>query len=214
MPNLVPTNRRNNRHELFVHELFQQIALDALDAAGTHVINTVDDTHAARQNPVPLNSAETARREVTHDALRNAQGRLLDKRQRFFARKSNTVMEFRLEIPGLELSVNAVSRSRHYNNTDTGLVQKGDVAHQHGEHRMVHEAIVNLQDEKLPLEPVHVAKHFPDEPGNFEVLRIKIGRCITHGLKSSNRKNEGQTVLRILIKNSAFFLRHSTRSRH
>ena len=47
------------------------------------------------------------------------------------------------------------------------------------------------------LEPIHVAKHFPDEPGNFEVLRIKIGRCVTHGIKSSNRKSEGRSILRI-----------------
>ena len=115
-------------------------------------------------------------------------------------------MEFRLEIPCLELSVDAISRTRHNDNTDTRLMEEGDIAHQHGEHRMVHQAIVNFQDEKLALEPIHVAKHFPDESGNFEVLRIKIGRC-THSLKSSNRKSEGQNILRHLNKYLAFLLR-------
>ena len=41
---------------------------------------------------------------------------------------------------------------------------------------MVHEAVVNLQDEELALEPVHVAEDFPDEPGDFEVLRVEIRR--------------------------------------
>ena len=72
---------------------------------------------------------------------------------------------------------------------------------------MVHQAIVNFQDEKLVLEPIHVAKHFPDESGNFEVLRIKIGRCVIHVLKSSNRKSEGQNILRHLNKYLAFLLR-------
>ena len=73
---------------------------------------------------------------------------------------------------------------------------------------MVHQAIVNLQDEKLALEPIHVAKHFPDKPGNFEVLRIKIGRCVIHVLKSSNRKSEGQNILRHLNKYLAFSRQH------
>ena len=116
-------------------------------------------------------------------------------------------MKFRLKVPGLELSVDAISRARHDNDSDTRLMQKGDIAHQHGEHRMVHQAIVNFQDEKLVLEPIHVAKHFPDESGNFEVLRIKIGRCVIHVLKSSNRKSEGQNILRHLNKYLAFLLR-------
>jgi hypothetical protein len=70
---------------------------------------------------------------------------------------------------------------------------------------MVHQAIVDFQDEKLTFEPIHVAKHFPDESGNFEVLRIKIRRCTTHIIKGSNRKSEGQKILRILNRNKAFF---------
>ena len=143
---------------------------------------------------------------MTHDALRNTQGSLLHKRERLFVRESYAVMKFRLKVPGLELSVDAISRARHDNDANARLMQKGDIAHQHGEHRMVHQAIVNLQDEKLALEPIHVAKHFPDEPGNFEVLRIKIRRC-THGLKSSNTKSEGQNILRHLNKYLAFLLR-------
>ena len=205
--NLVPANRRDNRHKLLVHELFQEVALDALDAAGAHVIDTVNHAHAARQNPVALDAAEAARREVAHDALSHSQRRLLHKRERLFVRESYAVMKFRLKVPGLELSVDAISRTRHDNDANARLVQKGDITHQHGEHRMVHQAVVNLQDEKLALEPIHVAKHFPDESGHFEVLRIKIGRCVIHVLKSSNRKSEGQKILRHLNKNSAFLLR-------
>ena len=198
MPNLVPANRRNNRHKPFIHELLQQVALDAFDASGTHVVDAVNHAHAACQNPVALDAAEPACREVAHDALRNTQRCLLDKRQSLFARKPYAVAKFRFEIPRLELSVDAVSRARHNDNADTRLVQKGDIAHQHREHRMVHQAIVNLQDKQLALEPVHIAKHFPDEPGHFEVLRIKIRRCVTHELKSSNRKAEDRA-------SSAFF---------
>jgi hypothetical protein len=37
------------------------------------------------------------------------------------------------------------------------------------------------------------------------VLRIKIGRCVIHGLKSSNRKSEGQNILRHLNRKKPFF---------
>ena len=86
MPNLVPANRRNDRHKLLVHELFQEVALDTFDAARTHIVDAIDNAHAARQNPVALNAAESACRQVAHDALRNAQGCLLDKRQSLLAR--------------------------------------------------------------------------------------------------------------------------------
>ena len=121
--NLVPANRRDDRHELLVHELFEQVALDTLDAAGTHVVDTVNHTHAAGQNPVALNATEAACREVAHDALRHTQGSLFHKRERFFVRESYAVMKFRLKVPGLELSVDAISRARHDNDSDTRLMQ-------------------------------------------------------------------------------------------
>lgn len=73
MPNLVPANRRNDRHEFFVHQLFQDVALDAFDFTGAHVVDAVDHTEAPRQDPVALDAGKSARREVAHDALGNAQ---------------------------------------------------------------------------------------------------------------------------------------------
>lgn len=99
-------------------------------------------------------------------------------------------MELGFQFPGLQLRVDAFSRSGHDDNADARLVQKRDVPHEHGEQGMVHEAVVNLQDEKLALEPVHVAEHFPDEAGDFEVLGIEIGRRVVHIQKDKKTKDE------------------------
>lgn len=99
-------------------------------------------------------------------------------------------MELRFQFPGLQLRVDAFSRPRDDNDTDTRLMQKRDIPHKHGEERMVHEAIVNFQDEKLTLEPIHIAKHFPDESGDFEVLGIEIGRRVVHIQKDKKTKDE------------------------
>ena len=176
MPELVPANRRNDGHELLVQKLLEDVALDPFNPARPHVVHAVDDAEAPRQHPVALDAAEPARRKVAHDALGNTQRRLLDKGQGFFARKPHAVMEPGLDFPGLELRVDTLARTRHDNDADTRLVQQGDISHEHREQGVVHEAVVNLQDEELALEPVHVAEDFPDEPGDFEVLRVEIRR--------------------------------------
>jgi hypothetical protein len=50
---------------------------------------------------------------------------------------------------------------------------------------VVHKAVFNLQYKELALEPVHIAKDFPDEPGNFEMLGIEIGHSIAHNSKDN-----------------------------
>lgn len=99
-------------------------------------------------------------------------------------------MELRFQFPGLQLRVDAFSRTGHNDDADTRLVQEGDVAHQHRKQGVVHKAVVNLQDEQLALEPVHVTKHFPDESGDFEVLGIEIGRRVVHIQKDKKTKDE------------------------
>ena len=170
VPELVPADRRNDGHELLVQKLVEDVALDAFDPARPHVVHAVDDAEAPRQYPVALDTAEAARREVAHDALGNAQRRLLDKGQCFFARKPHAVVELGFDFPSLELRVDTLARTRHDNDADTRLVQQGDISHEHREQGVVHQAVVNLQNEELALEPVHVTEDFPDEPGDFEVM--------------------------------------------
>ena len=183
MPELVPANRRNDRHKLFVQKLVEDITLNPFDPARPHVVHTVNDAEAPRQHPVALDTAEAARREVAHDALGNAQRRLLDQGQGLFAGKPHAIVELGLDFPSLELCVDTLARPGHDNDADTRLVQQGDISHEHREQGVVHQAVVNLQDEELALEPVHVTEDFPDEPGDFEVLRVKIRRRLVHAYK-------------------------------
>ena len=180
MTQLIPANRRNNRHELFVQKLFQNVALDTFDTAGTHVVDTVDYTHAAGQHPVALNAAQTARRQVTHDMLGNTQRGLLNMGQSFFAGQAHTGMEGRFQFPRLELGIDTVARTRHNDNADTRLVQDGDIAHQHRKKGMTHQVILDFQHKQLALEAFHVAEHFANKTGNLKMLRIKVRRRVVH----------------------------------
>lgn len=71
--NLVPADGGYDGHEFFVHQLFQEIALDAFNLSRAHVVHAVDHAEAPRQDPVALDAGKSARSEVAHDALGNAQ---------------------------------------------------------------------------------------------------------------------------------------------
>ena len=195
VPELVPADRRNDGHELLVQKLVEDVALDAFDPARPHVVHAVNDAEAPRQHPVTLDTAQAARREVAHDALGNAQRRLLDKGQCFFARKPHAVVELGFDFPSLELRVDTLARTRHDNDADTRLVQQGDISHEHREQGVVHQAVVNLQNEELALEPVHVTEDFPDESGDFEVLRVEIRRRLVHSTKLNKKRHPWGAVL-------------------
>ena len=177
---LVPANRRNNRHELFFQKLFQDIALDTFDTAGAHVVDTVDNAHATSQHPVTLNAPQAACRKVAHDMLCNAERSLLDVGQGLFAGKTHAGMERGFQFPRLELGIDAVTRTRHDNNADTRLVQKRNVAHKHREKGVTHQVILDFQHKQLALEAFHIAEHFANKTGNFKMLRIKVRRCVIH----------------------------------
>ena len=122
---------------------------------------------------------------MAHNPLGNTERRLLNQRQGLFAGKPHAAFKLGLDFPSLQLGVNAVPGSRHNNDSNSRLVQQGDIPHEHREQRVVHKAVFNLQYKELALEPVHITEDFPDEPGNFEMLGIEIGHSIAHDSKDN-----------------------------